>query len=152
MALETLQDVRNRLDEVAASVLKGDISTNVAETARKVLNTAADTFRHEQSTALAPTAPVTAPAVSGTPPGGGATFNITFATTPHGPVFVEAPTPAEPAHPEPAPRPRPSPPQILDIAPTPPPATPPPERPPTRQASERKQATAHLLARYRKST
>lgn len=173
MSLDSPQAIRDRLDTVTSKLLDGEISTNVAETARKLLATAADTFKADASTALAPTAPVTAPTVSGTPPGGGATFNITFATTPNGPVFVEAPTPAEPTHPPPrqketpphraeAPLGRADHPRVIDVeaVSAPPPPTPPPSPPPTpppeprrqtTQAAERKQATAHLLARYRKT-
>jgi len=149
MPLESPQDIRNRLDAVTTKLLDGEISTNVAETARKLLSTAADTFKADAGTALAPVVPQ-APAVSGAAPGG-ATFNITFATTSHGPVFTEA-APEPPLrvidHPEPAPRaPAPltqqTPPQIVDVTPTP------VQKPPTTQRRERQQTTALLLAKHR---
>lgn len=152
MPLESPQAVRDRLDAVTSKLLDGEISTNVAETARKLLATAADTFKAEANTALAPVAPQ-APTVSGAAPGG-ATFNITFATTPHGPVFEAAsepaPVPAPPAPPLPAPRafnhPQPAPPQIVDVEPQ----APRPPAPPSKQKQERQQATALLLARHRR--
>jgi hypothetical protein len=148
MPLESPQAVRDRLDDVASRLLDGTISSTVAEVARKVLATAADTFRTEATTALAPVAPPP-PAISGASTPNGPTFNITFATTPNGPVFSEVASTAEPKpvprvfeHPEPAPRP--DPPRVLAIEPETPPQPPPPK-----PKSDRQQATAKLLALHR---